>query len=124
MRRISMAIVISLVAIMLLFLVSCEKREETTVVELTKDINLGVTSDTTKTTIERIDGSWSKSEKKIVTGRVEKIIFNRFSRDIIFFQDGVVIGGRGAEEFVWQIGKLHRIRMDGLSGRIEKVQVL
>ena len=131
MKRLSRTMAMGLV-IILLFLVSCEEQEETMVVELPKKsaavigvTHSGVTSDTTvtKTTVEVIQkGSFWKEERKMITGRVEKLIFNRFSKDVILFQDGVVITCGGAEGFLWRIGGVHRIRKE--SGYIKEVKIL
>lgn len=120
---------IILVSLMLLsVLAGCiEVREnETTTITCAE-----VTENAITTKVEQIPNvHWYEPSKKRITGNVIKLEFNRRSNDVIVFEDGFVLVllysdmHNNAENYHWQIGKIHEIVVVDHSNNLLSVQIL
>jgi len=116
---------IAILGIVLFLFVACtEAREESVKISLP---NLTIKGGCTEIIEEKSQPGWLGENLLIVTGKVAEITYRPSSElDILVFEDGVVISADGAENFVWQLGKIHKVTMRHAIGglMIIKVQIV
>lgn len=77
-----------------------------------------------RTEIIKIERSLNEPAKTIVTGKLVEIRLGTIprQRSILIFEDGVVISAGSAEDYIYHLGKIHKITILEI-GLIEKVEI-
>lgn len=102
--------ILTLVMVILVLSLGCaEPNEKVSVNASSTDINetidvAEIKADAFKTSI----GTVGKN-KKIIYGRLTRIVFNSEQKDVLVFEDGTVVSAYFAQDFIWKMGRVHKI---------------
>ncbi len=110
-----MYIVVLLMIVFAAILSGCVEEKEQIISDKTNISNNSmINSSAYKTDIKQVSEGehwYDRTTKTIVTGKIIEIRFRSDSADILVFEDNTIVSAFNAENFVFQIGKIHTVRI-------------